>query len=87
MEDMRSVEIYQNTRPDVSKHFRMQGPVSLKTQSIPHRQHITDPSRLRLFRERVAVYCENHTTQAHSVGSMQRFRVLKQVAHIVTTGL
>jgi hypothetical protein len=42
-----------------------------------------------LFREIVAIYSENHTkhTYTHSVGRIQSFRVLKQVVHIVTTGL
>jgi hypothetical protein len=34
-----------------------------------------------LFREIIAVCCENHTehTQVHSVGRMQRFSMLRQV--------
>jgi hypothetical protein len=42
-----------------------------------------------LFKETVAVYCENHTknTRIHSVGKMQSFGMLTQVVHIVTTGL
>jgi hypothetical protein len=33
-------------------------------QFVPHRKHsvtATKPNRLMLFRETVAVYCENHT--------------------------
>jgi hypothetical protein len=37
-----------------------------------------------LFRETVAVYCENHTEHTHTVGRMQSFSMLKQVVHIVT---
>jgi hypothetical protein len=33
------------------------------------------------FRETNAVYCENHTTQIHSVGGTQSFSVLKQVIY------
>jgi hypothetical protein len=37
-----------------------------------------------LFRERVAVYCEDHTEHINTlcVGRMQSFSVLKQVVHI-----
>jgi hypothetical protein len=41
-----------------------------------------------VFGETVAVYCENHTERTDKLcGRMQRFSVLKQVVHIVTTGL
>jgi hypothetical protein len=36
----------------------------IRIQSVPHRKHYvsaTKPNRLMLFRETVAVYCENHT--------------------------
>jgi hypothetical protein len=33
-----------------------------------------------LFREAVAIYCENHTR--HSVGRMQNLSMLKQVVHV-----
>jgi hypothetical protein len=35
----------------------------MKIQSVPHREHVTatKPNRLMLFRETIAVYCENHT--------------------------
>jgi hypothetical protein len=39
-------------------------------QSAPHRKHYasaTKPSRLMLFRETVAVYCENHTEHTHTL--------------------
>jgi hypothetical protein len=59
---------------------------------VPHRKHYvstTKPNRLMLFRETVAVYCENHKehTEIHSVGRMQSFITLDQMVHIVTTGL
>jgi hypothetical protein len=42
-----------------------------------------------LFRETVAVYCENRTehTATLCVGGMQSFNVLKRVVHVVITGL
>jgi hypothetical protein len=53
---------------------------------LPHRKHsesrlTTNP--LMLFRETVAV--NEHTI--HSVGRIQSFDILKQVVHIITTGL
>jgi hypothetical protein len=39
-----------------------------------------------LFRETVAVYCENHTEHINNtVGKVQSYKVLKYLAHIVTT--
>jgi hypothetical protein len=40
-----------------------------------------------LFRETVAVYCEDHTEHTDTLGveKMQNFCMLKQVVHIVTT--
>jgi hypothetical protein len=42
-----------------------------------------------LFKETVAVYCENHTEHTYTLclDRMQSFSVLKQVVHIITTGL
>jgi translation initiation factor IF-1 len=41
-----------------------------------------------LFSETVAVYCENRTEHTDTLcGRMQSFSKLKQVVHIVTTGL
>jgi hypothetical protein len=43
-------------------------------------------NRLILFRETVAVYCENHTEYINNtVGKVQSYKVLKYLAHIVTT--
>jgi hypothetical protein len=39
-------------------------------QSVPHRKHsvsITKPNRLMLFREIIAVYCENHTKHINTL--------------------
>jgi hypothetical protein len=40
-----------------------------------------------LFRETVAVYCNEHTKQIKSVGKTQSSSTSMQVVHIVTTGL
>jgi hypothetical protein len=41
-----------------------------------------------MFKEIIAVYSENHIKPINnSVGEMQSYRLLKQVVHIVTTGL
>jgi hypothetical protein len=41
-----------------------------------------------LFRETVAVYCENHTEHINTLcGHNAEFLMLNQVVHIVTTGL
>jgi hypothetical protein len=42
-----------------------------------------------LFRETVAVYCENHTehTDTPCEDRMQSFSMLKQVVCLVTTGI
>jgi hypothetical protein len=41
-----------------------------------------------LFKEIIVVYFEKHTKHIiNSVGKMQSYRFLKQVVHIVTTGL
>jgi hypothetical protein len=49
----------------------------------------TEPNRLMLFGETVAVHCENHTehTDTGSGQNVFSFGVLKQMVHIVTTGL
>jgi hypothetical protein len=41
-----------------------------RVQSVPHRKHYvsaTEPNRLMLFRETVAVYCENHMEQINTL--------------------
>jgi predicted Zn-dependent protease with MMP-like domain len=42
-------------------------------QFVPHRKHISapQPNRLMLFRETVAVYCENHTEHTNPVRTSQ----------------
>jgi hypothetical protein len=45
-----------------------------RIQSVPHRKHnvsATDPNRLMLFGETVAVYCENHTERTDGVCTWQ----------------
>jgi hypothetical protein len=62
------------------------GWVSLKTglKDVKRRKI----NRLLLFGETVAVYCENHMKHTNTlVGRMQSFGVLKQVVHIITSGL
>jgi translation initiation factor IF-1 len=42
----------------------------IRTQFVPHRKHIvsaTKCNRLMLFRETVAVYCENHTEHTNTL--------------------
>jgi hypothetical protein len=49
---------------------RSSSATSLRIQSVPHRKHYvstTEPNRLMLFRETVAVYCENHTEHTNNI--------------------
>jgi hypothetical protein len=41
----------------------------LRIRFVPHREHSvsTKPNRLMLFRETVAVYCENHTEHINAL--------------------
>jgi hypothetical protein len=58
------------------------------TSQETHYVSTTKPSRLMLFRERNAAYCENHTKHTDTLcGQNAEFSVLKHMAHIVTTGL
>jgi hypothetical protein len=63
----------------------------IRIQFVPHRKHcvsVTETNRLMLFRETVAVYCENHAEHKYTLwGRIQSFSMLKQVVHIVTTRL
>jgi hypothetical protein len=59
-----------------------------KIKFVPHRKHIvsaTKTSWLKLLRERITAYCENHMKHT-SVGRIQSFSKLKQVVQIVATG-
>jgi hypothetical protein len=60
-------------------------------QFVPHRKHYvsaTKPNRLMLFREIIAVYCENHTEHINTLcGQNAVILMLKQVVHMVTTVL
>jgi hypothetical protein len=51
----------------------------LNIQYLPHRKH-TKPNRLMLFRETVAVYCENHTELTNTLPNniVQYFGLLDQ---------
>jgi hypothetical protein len=62
---------------------------SVCTSQETHYISATKPNRLMLFRETVAVYCENHTEHTNTlcVGRMQSFSVLKEMVYIVTTGI
>jgi hypothetical protein len=57
----------------------------VRTSQETHYVSATKPNRLMLFRETVAVYCENHTEHTDTLhGKNAEFC---QVVHIVTTGL
>jgi hypothetical protein len=59
---------------------------SVRTAQETHNFSTIKPNRLMLFRETIALYCENiEETQIYSAGGMQSFSVLKQAVHIVTT--
>jgi hypothetical protein len=58
---------------------------SFRTSQETHYVSATKPNRLVLFTDIFSVYCENHEEHiTHSVGRMQSFIMLQQVAHIVT---
>jgi hypothetical protein len=48
---------------------------------------VTQISWLLLFTETTAVYFQKYTKYIHSVGKTQSYGMLKQVVHIITTGL
>jgi hypothetical protein len=51
---------------------------SVRTSQETHYVSATETNRLMLFKETVAVYCENHTD---CVGTMQSFGMLQHVVH------
>jgi hypothetical protein len=59
---------------------------SIRTSQETHHVTVTETNWLMMFRETVAVYCEN-STQKHSVGRKKSFSMLKQVVYRVITGL
>jgi hypothetical protein len=63
--------------------------ISVRTSQETHYVSATKPNRLMLFRETVAVYCENHTEHVDTLcGQNARVHVcLKQAVRIVTTVL
>jgi hypothetical protein len=61
---------------------------SVRTLQETHYVFATKPNRLMLFRETVAVYCENRTEHTNTPCEQnESFSVLKHVVHIVTTGI
>jgi hypothetical protein len=65
-----------------SKRYTNPTFISQKT----HYVSTTETNRLIMFRETVAVYCENHTEHTNDcAGRMQSFTMLKQMVLIVTT--
>jgi hypothetical protein len=56
--------------------------MSVRTSQETHHVSATETSRLMLFRETVAVYCENHTDHTDTLCG-QNAEVLK-VEHVVT---
>jgi hypothetical protein len=64
---------------------RMQS--SVRTSQETHYVSATKPNRLMLFREIIAVYCENNTehTDTLCIGEVLFFLPLKYVVHVVTT--
>jgi hypothetical protein len=59
---------------------------SVRTSKERYYVSAAETSRLMLFREKIAVYCENHMKQIYFMDRMQSFSMLKQVVHIVTNG-
>jgi hypothetical protein len=51
-----------------------------------HYVSTTKPNRLMLFREMIAVYCENHTEHINTLCG-HSYLMLKQVVYLVTTVL
>jgi hypothetical protein len=61
---------------------------SVPTSQETHHVTATKPNRLMLFRETVAVYCENHVEHTDALCRQNAgFIVLKQVVRILTTRL
>jgi hypothetical protein len=57
------------------------------TRRETHYITTTKTKRLMLFREKIVVYFENHIKHINSMGKMQSSSMLKQVVHVVITGL
>jgi hypothetical protein len=62
---------------------------SVRTSQETHYVSATKTNRLILFRETVAVYCENHTKHINTLcgQNAENFSMLKQVVHMVSIGL
>jgi hypothetical protein len=61
---------------------------SVRTSQETHYNTATNASRLMLFREPSAVYCENHMEHTNTLcGQNAEFSMLKRVVYIVITRL
>jgi hypothetical protein len=62
--------------------------ISVRTSQETHSVSIATTNRLMLFREIIAVYCENHTEHINTLcGQNVGFSILKLLVHIVTAVL
>jgi hypothetical protein len=65
-------------------HFQIIYKNSVRTSQETHYVSTTKPNRLMLFRETVAVYCENHTEHKYVLCVQDKeFLMLKFVVYIV----
>jgi hypothetical protein len=72
--------VWAESRNFIYKHW-------VRTSQETHYVSATKPSRLMLFGEIIAVYCENHTEHTNTLcGQNAEFWILKQMVHIVTNG-
>jgi hypothetical protein len=55
---------------------------SVRTSQETHYVSVTEPNKLMLFRETVAVYCENHTEHINTLCGQNAVLMLNQEAHI-----
>jgi hypothetical protein len=62
---------------------------SVRTSKEKHYASATKNIQLMLFRDTMAVYCENHMehTNKYTLWAEYSFTTVKQVVHVVTTGL
>jgi hypothetical protein len=61
---------------------------SVRTSQETHYVSATKPKQLMLFKENSLFVVRNiRNIQTHCVGKIKNFTILKQVVHIVTTGL
>jgi hypothetical protein len=62
---------------------------SVRTSQETHYVYAAKVNRLMPFKEIIAVYCENHAKHANALcrQNAEVFIVLKQLIHIVATGI